>query len=160
MKRLLFCSCLLAVLTLSLADLSRSQTSRVSGNRALQEEQSLARVPIKVPIRLYWGYVVIVEGSIGNLHKLNFQVDTGVYPSVLDQKIAQKLGLQTKAARVNLSKRSVETQLVVLPSWPSSCRIPACSDPRPLILSESPRPQGGRDCGSGCPQESQLYHQL
>jgi len=116
MKRLFFSSCLLAVLTLSLADLSRSQTSTVPANPALQEEQSLARVPIKVPIRLYWGYVVIVEGSIGNLHNLNFQVDTGVYPSVLDQKLAQKLGLQKKAGRVNLSKRSVETQLVVLPS--------------------------------------------
>src|SRR5258705_6278087 len=97
-----------SVLTLSLADLSRSQTSRVPANPALQEEQSLARVPIKVPICLYWGYVVIVEESIGDLQKLNFQVDTGVYPSVLDQKIAQKLGLQKKAARVNLSKRSVD----------------------------------------------------
>jgi aspartyl protease len=115
-NRLLFSGCLLAVLTLSRADLSRSQTSRVLTNPALQETQSLARVPVKVPIRLYWGYVVIVEGSIGNLHKLNFQVDTGAYPSVLDQKIAQKLGLHEQAGRVNLSKKSVETRLVVLPS--------------------------------------------
>jgi hypothetical protein len=42
---------------------------------------------------LQWGYLVIVEGSIGNLGKLNFVVDSGAYPSVVDQKIAHGLGL-------------------------------------------------------------------
>ena len=77
---------------------------------------SLAQVPVKLPIRLYWGYLVVVEGSIGNLQKLNFLVDTGAYPSVVDQKIAHNLGLAEQPGRVNLSNKSVQTRLVVLPS--------------------------------------------
>jgi hypothetical protein len=73
-------------------------------------------MPVKIPIRLYWGYLVVVEGSIGNVQKLNFLVDTGAYPSVVDQKIAHHLGLAEQAGRVNLSSKSVQTRLVVLPS--------------------------------------------
>jgi len=60
--------------------------------------------------------LVIVEGSIGNVQKLNFLVDTGAYPSVVDQKIAHNLGLAEQPGRVNLSNKSVQTRLVVLPS--------------------------------------------
>jgi len=83
---------------------------------APQKAQSLALVPVKVPIRLYWGYAVIVEGSIGNMRKLNFLVDTGAYPSVVDQRIAHNLRLAEQRSRVNLSKTSMEARLVVLPS--------------------------------------------
>ena len=116
MNRLLLCSCLLVVLTLSTVDLSWSQPAYAPADPGAQESQSLARLPAKLPIRLYWGYLVIVEGSIGNVQKLNFLVDTGAYPSVIDQKIAHRLGLAEQPARVNLSKNSVETRLVVLPS--------------------------------------------
>jgi hypothetical protein len=78
--------------------------------------KSLAQGSVKVPIRIYWGYMVIVEGSAGNLEKLNFLVDTGAYPSVIDQKIADHLGLTGQPARVNVSNQTVETELVVLPS--------------------------------------------
>ena len=50
------------------------------------------------------------------MQKLNFLVDTGAYPSIVDQKIAHNLGLPEQSGRVNLSKTSVETRLVVLPS--------------------------------------------
>jgi hypothetical protein len=116
-------------------------------------------ISTRVPIRLYWGYVVIVEGSIGNLHKLSFQVDTGAYSSVLDQKIAQRLGLQEQAGRVEpIEKKCGDAARspAFLTSWPSSCRVSSCSGPRPLTLSEGPRPQGGRDCGSGCPAGSDV----
>ena len=43
-------------------------------------------------------------------------MDTGAYPSVVDQKIASSLGLTEHPGRVNLSNTSVETRLVVLPS--------------------------------------------
>jgi hypothetical protein len=65
---------------------------------------------------LYWGYLAIVEGSIGNLQRLNFLVDTGANPSVVDQETVRTLKLTTQPARVNLSNRTVQTQLVVLPS--------------------------------------------
>ncbi len=73
-------------------------------------------VPVKLPIRLFWNYLVMVEGSIGNIQKLHFLVDTGAYPSVVDQKIARKLGLAAQPARVNLPNKTVQTGRVILPS--------------------------------------------
>src|SRR5437773_3746977 len=116
MKRLLFSSCLLVILTLSHADPSWAQPTIAPPDPAVPGTQSLTQVPVKLPIRLYWGYLVIVEGSIGNVQKLNFLVDTGAYPSVVDQKIAHNLGLAEQPGRVNLSNKSVPTRLVVLPS--------------------------------------------
>ena len=81
-----------------------------------EEIRPPAEVGVRIPIRLYWGYLVIVEGSIGNVQKLHFLVDTGAYPSVIDQKIAHNLGLAEQPGRVNLSNKSVQTRLVVLPS--------------------------------------------
>ena len=97
-------------------DLRLSEMITTPANPAVQETQSLVHVPVKLPLRLYWGYLVIVEGSIGNVQKLNFLVDTGAYPSVVDQKIAHNLGLAEQPGRVNLSNKSVQTRLVVLPS--------------------------------------------
>jgi len=50
------------------------------------------------------------------VQKLKFLVDTGAYPSVIDQKIARRLGLTEQPGRVNLSSKSVPTRLIVLPS--------------------------------------------
>jgi hypothetical protein len=97
-------------------DLSWSQATNAPARPAVQETQSLARIPVKLPIRVFWDYLVIVEGSIGNAQKLHFLVDTGAYPSVVDQKIAHNLGLADQPARVNLANKSVQTRLVVLPS--------------------------------------------
>ncbi len=116
MNRLLFSRYLLVILTLSHASLSWSQLAIAPANPVATEAGPLAHVTVKLPIRLYWGYLVVIEASIGNIRKLNFLVDTGAYPSVIDQKIARRLGLAEQPARVNLSKNSVETRLVVLPS--------------------------------------------
>lgn len=59
---------------------------------------------------------MVVEGSIGNLRRLNFEVDTGAYPTIIDQKIARDLGLAEVPGRVNLSNKRVEARRVVLPS--------------------------------------------
>jgi hypothetical protein len=115
MNRLFFSSWLLVILTLSHVDLGWSQPAIVLDPAAPKTEW-LAHDPMKLPIRLYWGYLVIVEGSIGNVQKLNFLVDTGAYPSVVDQKIATSLRLAEQPGRVNLSNKSVQTRLVVLPS--------------------------------------------
>jgi len=87
-----------------------------SADSAVPETESMVHVPVKIPIRLYWGYLVVVEGSIGNIPNLNFLVDTGAYPSVIDQKIAHRLGLAEQPSRVTRSNKSVPTRLIVLPS--------------------------------------------
>jgi predicted aspartyl protease len=70
---------------------------------------------IELPIQLYRDYVVVVEGSIGNLEELTFIVDTGAYPSVIDQKIAIALGLKERDGEVAMVNRSVQTKLATLP---------------------------------------------
>jgi hypothetical protein len=115
MKSPLLSSCLVGILTLSYADCSWSQTLTAPVDPAGQETHSLA-VPTKLPFHLCRGYLVIVEGSIGNIQKLNFLVDTGAYPSAVDEKIAHDLGLTAQPARVNVSNKTVGTHIVVLPS--------------------------------------------
>src|SRR5204863_4026600 len=116
MKSLLFSSCSLVILSLLRANLSWSQTAIALAEPTVPGTQSFAQAPVKLPIRLYWAYLAVVEVSIGNVQKLNFLVDTGAYPSVVDRKIAHNLGLAEQPGRVNLSNKSVQTRLVVLPS--------------------------------------------
>jgi hypothetical protein len=116
MKRQGFSEFLLVMLSLSQVDPVRGQTVATTGDLEVQEAQSRTRRAVRFPIRVYWGYLVVVEGSIGNLHRLNFEVDTGAYPTIIDQKIARDLGLAEMPERVNLSNKSVEARRVVLPS--------------------------------------------
>jgi predicted aspartyl protease len=109
-------SSLLVLLTMSYADCCWSQTAKGPVYHAGQEAHSLADVPTNLPFHLCRGYLVIVEGSIGDVQKLNFLVDTGAYPSVVDQKITHNLRLAEQPARVTLSNQSVQTRLVLLPS--------------------------------------------
>jgi hypothetical protein len=101
---------------MSFVEVGWTRTPSASNDNGTKEGEPAAHVSIKLPIRLYWGYLVIVEGSIGNFQKLNFLVDTGAYPSVVDQRIAMRLGLAAKPSRVNLSDKTVQTLQVVLPS--------------------------------------------
>jgi predicted aspartyl protease len=112
----LFSSPLLVLLTLPSAGRTCSQTASAFADPTTQEQHPVANVPTKLPFHLSWGYLVIVEGSIGNFQKLNFLVDTGASPSIVDQKIARSLGLTGRPARVNLSNQTVQTRTVVLPS--------------------------------------------
>ena len=116
MKSSLLSSSLLVLFTMSYADSGWSQTATTPVDPASQEAPPRTNGPTKLPFHLCWGYLVIVEGSIGNIQKLNFLVDTGAYPSVVDQKIAHDLGLAAQSARVNVSNKTVETRIVVLPS--------------------------------------------
>jgi len=117
MNCLLLSSSLLVLPTMSYADCSWSQTATAPVDPAGQEAHSLANASTKLPFHMCRGYLVIVEGSIGNNRKLNFLVDTGANPSVVDQKIVHDLGLTAQSARVNVSNKTVETRIVVLPSF-------------------------------------------
>jgi predicted aspartyl protease len=46
-----------------------------------------------VSFTLYHDYLIVAQGSAGSLKGLNFLVDTGATPSVLDRRLAQRLGL-------------------------------------------------------------------
>ncbi|MGD0921694.1 MAG: retropepsin-like aspartic protease [Terriglobia bacterium] len=69
---------------------------------------------VEVPFRLYRGYVIVVKGSIAGLDKLNFLIDTGAVPSVVDRRIAQKLKLSGNGQSLSVFSQSVQAQGVVL----------------------------------------------
>lgn len=66
--------------------------------------------------QLYGGYTVVVKGSIGKLAKLNFILDTGAVPTVVDQRIAHKLRLAGDAEQLQVFSATLQTERVVLPS--------------------------------------------
>ncbi|HST13112.1 MAG TPA: retropepsin-like aspartic protease, partial [Terriglobales bacterium] len=111
MNRLLFFCCLPAILTAASTDLWSQLTIAPPSPPA-----SGSQVLVTVPINVYRGYLVIAEGSIGNIDKLNLLVDTGASPSVIDRKIARRLNLNEQPDRVNLWSKSFQTGSVVLPS--------------------------------------------
>jgi predicted aspartyl protease len=70
---------------------------------------------IELPIRLFRGYLVVVEGSVGGLEHQNLLVDTGTAPTILNAKITGALGLALRPATLALPNASVETEAAVLP---------------------------------------------
>jgi hypothetical protein len=115
MNRLVLSSCLLLTATPLLVDMGWARTPSASNDDVKQESKS-SHVTMTLPVRVYGGYLVIVEGAIGDLHNLNFLVDTGACPSVVDQKIARDLKLPEQPERVNLWNKSVQARQVVIPS--------------------------------------------
>ena len=64
----------------------------------------------EVPFRLYRGYAIVVHGSIGNLSNLNFLIDTGAVPSVLDRRIARKLRLAGTLGKLSVFTQKLDTE--------------------------------------------------
>ena len=69
----------------------------------------------EVSFKLYREYAIVVRGSIGNVNKLNFLLDTGAVPSVLDQRIAQKLHLTGSVERLSVFTKNLDTERVIAP---------------------------------------------
>ena len=72
--------------------------------------------PTNVPFELYLGYAIVAKGSMGGLQKLNFIIDTGAVPSVVDARVARKLGLKGTLDAVSVFSKDVRTEEVVVPS--------------------------------------------
>jgi predicted aspartyl protease len=69
-----------------------------------------------LPVKLYGGYTVVVQGAIANIPNLNFIIDTGALPTVVDARIARKLGLSGNRQSLTVFSRQVGTERVVLPN--------------------------------------------
>ena len=69
----------------------------------------------EVRFKLYRGYAIIVRGSIGNLKNLNFLVDTGAVPSVLDGRIASQLGVEMQDGQLSVLTKKLTTRHAIAP---------------------------------------------
>ena len=47
--------------------------------------------------------IIVAHGSVGNLKKLNFLIDTRAVPSVLDGRVAKKLRLTGTVKKLSIS---------------------------------------------------------
>jgi predicted aspartyl protease len=69
-----------------------------------------------VKFDLYRDYLIVGTGSAGPLKGLNFLLDTGASPTVLDRRLAQKLHLQELPAKVAVLEGSVLAGQAMVPS--------------------------------------------
>jgi predicted aspartyl protease len=65
---------------------------------------------------LYRDYLIVARGSAGSLKGLNFLIDTGACPTVLDRQLAQKLHLEELPASMAVLDGSVQAGQAVLPN--------------------------------------------
>lgn len=76
----------------------------------------LAANETSLPFVLHRGFTIVVRGSIGGHKGLNFIIDTGAVPSVVDSRLSDRLGLEGQADQVTVFARTVAAQRVILPS--------------------------------------------
>jgi predicted aspartyl protease len=70
----------------------------------------------EVRFDLYYNYLIVARGSAGPLKGLNFLLDTGASPSVLDRRLAQKLHLEERPTNVAVLNGSVTAGRTILPN--------------------------------------------
>jgi predicted aspartyl protease len=70
----------------------------------------------EIPFQTYRGYLIVVQGSLGDTQGLNFIIDTGTDPSVIDSRAAEKLQMARTVGKLAVHNRIVEVQQAVLPS--------------------------------------------
>jgi predicted aspartyl protease len=68
-----------------------------------------------IPFQMYRGYLIVVQGSLGASQNLNFVIDTGTDPSVIDSSVAQNLHLLEVAGTLAVHDQNVDVKQGVLP---------------------------------------------
>jgi hypothetical protein len=69
----------------------------------------------QVPFKLYAGYVIVLEGRIGNVGKLKFVLDTGVTHSQIDRKLASKIAVARGSGKVVNFDKTVPAEWAEVP---------------------------------------------
>jgi predicted aspartyl protease len=68
----------------------------------------------EIPFKLYQDYLIVMQGSLGSLERLNFLIDTGVNPTVVDRRIAKKLRLTGGTHALALFNQNTDVRSAVL----------------------------------------------
>jgi hypothetical protein len=89
----------------------------MSGNPATAQSNSAQSTNVYevIPAKLYHGYLMVVQGTIGNLGKRNLAIDTGAMPSVLDRELAKKLHLVAKREQLRVVDRNLKSEAASVP---------------------------------------------
>jgi predicted aspartyl protease len=66
----------------------------------------------EIHFQLRRGYTIVARGSIGNLKNLNFLIDTGAVPSILDGRIAKKLRLTGTVGQLSIFTKELDAERV------------------------------------------------
>lgn len=69
----------------------------------------------EIPFRLHQGYLIVVEGRLGNLEHQNLLVDTGTSPSIIDIQVSSKLSLRGAPRSIALFNKDLSAETVILP---------------------------------------------
>jgi predicted aspartyl protease len=104
------CFLLSAVLTLGLFALAQSRNPRTVNDHS-QPSGALGSLEFD----LYRDYLIVVRGSAGGLSNLNLLVDTGADPTLVDQRLARRLQLPKRDARIAVLNQTVATESAILP---------------------------------------------
>jgi hypothetical protein len=73
-----------------------------------------ASTPLKFELREQ--YQIVVPGAIGLLKRLNLLIDTGSIPSMVDRRVAKKLGLDVRESEIVAFGKKSHVLTTVLPS--------------------------------------------
>src|SRR5271168_2920645 len=90
----------------------------VTSSSAEAKDSASAELPsgrVDLPIHLYFGYLVVVEGSIGGLEHQNLIVDTGTDPSIVSASIVHDLGIPTRRATLTVANTTADSDSAILP---------------------------------------------
>ena len=69
----------------------------------------------EIPFSLRQGYMIVVEGRVADLDRLNFVIDTGTNPSMIDKSISDKLNLKGIQRGLSLLNKDLASETVMLP---------------------------------------------
>src|SRR5271170_5700811 len=74
-------------------------------------------VSLTMPFELASGFLVVVNGQIGNLRVMRFILDTGATSSVIDAKVADRLRLPRSAGKVMTFDRRIPVEWTEIPEF-------------------------------------------
>ena len=69
-----------------------------------------------LPFKLVGEHLIVVQGSLGDLQKRNFVIDTGAYPSIIDTGVARKLHIAGHSEELDAVNHKLSRPVVVVSS--------------------------------------------
>src|ERR1700723_4720845 len=89
----------------------------ISSSPTLAQDVVGSSVSLTMPFELVSGFLVVVNGRIGNLGVMRFIIDTGATTSVIDAKVADRLRLPRSAGKVMTSDRRIPVAWAEFPEF-------------------------------------------